>query len=395
LTDDPHAWDEGGSWSPDGSKIVFEKSDRTTFDSDIYVMNADGTGQSNITQNADNLEISPDWSPNGQRIAFVRIFCIPDCSIYKIYSMNADGTGQTDLGSGEEPSWSPDGRKIVYSWTGGIRCTAGGMSLMNADGSGDTSLTWNSCESLTFDTADDWQPLPGYARPQGAARLRVPLTVAYAQCGDDESPNRTHGPSLAHPSCNPHVRASDWLTLGTVDANGFAAQGAGSVQLVVCPNGTTASGSCAAPAGMSAPDVRITVSIRDVRCRVGGPTQAGCEAGAFSDYVGELQGNGEIRITDRNSGTTAGGGSDPATVVDLPFPFAIDCVANPAGAAAWSVGGTCALDTHAEAVALGIVQPGKRMNVELGRIEVYDGGPDGFSPTADNTLFMTQGVFVP
>ena len=61
-----------------------------------------------------------------------------------------------------------------------------------------------------FYSSPDWQPVPftGYARPKGATPLRVPLVTAFRQCDAPDAvppngtPNRTHGPPLAYPSCN-------------------------------------------------------------------------------------------------------------------------------------------------------------------------------------------------
>ena len=74
---------------------------------EIYVMDADGTGQTRLTNNA-GLDGEPDWSPDGTKIAF-------DNSRDGIYVMNADGSGQTILtDNGGYPSWSPDGTKIAF-----------------------------------------------------------------------------------------------------------------------------------------------------------------------------------------------------------------------------------------------------------------------------------------
>ena len=70
-------WDGSPSWSPDGSRIAFQHSEYLSsrdgnsqiYVSQIYVMNADGTGQTNLT-NTDTHDIAPSWSPDGSRIAF-------------------------------------------------------------------------------------------------------------------------------------------------------------------------------------------------------------------------------------------------------------------------------------------------------------------------------------
>ena len=59
-----------------------------------------------------------------------------------------------------------------------------------------------------------------HPRPAGATPMRMSLVPGYATCG---APNRTHGPPLAFPSCNPPVQTSAQATVGTPDAFGGAA----------------------------------------------------------------------------------------------------------------------------------------------------------------------------
>ena len=100
------------SWSPDGSKIAF-CSQRFSFNNDIfstnidlYVMNADGSNRTNITNNPESVN-SPSWSPDGSQIAFSSY--IDGNS--EIYVISADGSNQTNLTNDLEydgmPSWSP------------------------------------------------------------------------------------------------------------------------------------------------------------------------------------------------------------------------------------------------------------------------------------------------
>jgi hypothetical protein len=106
------------------------------------------------------------------------------------------------------------------------------------------------------------------------------------------------------------------------------------------------------------------------------------------DYSGQLQVNSTIRISDEFNGPHL---NEPATVVDIPLPFRSACT----NSASTSIGGTCNVATSANAVVPGMVQRGTRATWGMDQIQVFDGGADGDISTADNTLFLTQGVFVP
>jgi TolB protein len=388
--------DSAPSWSPDGTKIAFESFRASN--SDIYTMNPDGSGLKRLTRSPANAE--PSWSPDGTKIIFRSGRDDPDpgnCGlspppycITEIYTMNADGSAETRITNNTDfdfdPVPSPDGTKIVFT-----RITADNNAeiyVMNMDGTDQTNIT----NDPTLDTEPYWLVNNSYVRPQGAVQLRVPLTLAYKQCGDDETPNRNHGPELEEPSCNPASQASDNLTVGTNDANSLPAQSVGSIKLTVCPSGTTASDACSTPPSMTVPDMRIEAQITDVRCKAGVST---CEGGVNSDYTGELQTNTVLQITDKHNSVTPGGTGDSATVQDLAYPFTVPCVANPAGGSATAIGATCSVTSRANAVSPGSIVANKRANWELGKIDLNDGGPDGDVDTADNTLFETQGIFVP
>lgn len=97
--------------APDGTKIAFARS-LAEGQFDIYVMNPDGTGKMNLTNNPADDD-APDWSPDGQFIAFMSIR-----DGFDIYVMNSDGSGQTRLtehpGDDMLPVWSPDGSSIAF-----------------------------------------------------------------------------------------------------------------------------------------------------------------------------------------------------------------------------------------------------------------------------------------
>ncbi len=86
------------AWSADWRRIVFVKGSDHSFD--IYVMNADGSGQRRLTRTA-GRDWDPVWSPDGRQIAFLRERDAdnwpPNFDNFEVYVMNADGSGQRRL----------------------------------------------------------------------------------------------------------------------------------------------------------------------------------------------------------------------------------------------------------------------------------------------------------
>ena len=104
------AIDTGPCYSPDGRRIVFE-SDRSGRQ-ELYVMNADGSNQRQIT-GGDGRYSTPVWSPRGDLIAFTKQVS----GHFLIGVIQPDGGGERILTEGyhnEGPSWSPNGRVILF-----------------------------------------------------------------------------------------------------------------------------------------------------------------------------------------------------------------------------------------------------------------------------------------
>ncbi len=108
LTDSPGI-DIGGSFSPDGAKIVFE-SDRSG-SQQAYVMNADGSNQRRISFFG-GRSATPEWSPRGDQIAFTHI-----AGNLRVAVMDPGGGNLrylTDSWQDEAPTWAPNGRVIQF-----------------------------------------------------------------------------------------------------------------------------------------------------------------------------------------------------------------------------------------------------------------------------------------
>ena len=219
----------------------------------------------------------------------------------------------------------------------------------------------------------------GHVRPKSASPFVVSLVPAFNAC---TAANRQHGPPLAFPSCNPPVQASNSITVGEPTNNGAGANSTGFVKLKV---------KVGVPGPPEDSDVLITSQGTDVRCRPGTTACGSANAAAGADYTGGLQGTATIRISDHWNAVAAGGGPDPATVVDIPFPVEAGCVAT----ASTAVGSTCTANTSANAVVPQSVKDGKRAVVEIGQLTINDGGLDGVTATAPNGVFARQGIFIP
>ena len=106
--------EQAPSWAPDGTRIAYEST--LGGKSHVWVMNADGSGQTELTSGTQDL--GPAWSPDGTQIAFAR----PSSNGWNLFVMNADGSGLHRVSDvfGNDPAWSPDGRRLAYNGLEGI-----------------------------------------------------------------------------------------------------------------------------------------------------------------------------------------------------------------------------------------------------------------------------------
>lgn len=142
-----HGWSIQGhpEWSPDGTRIA-TMGGRSS-NSQIYVVRADGSAPFKVTggpkgPERGGMNLDPSWSPDGRQLLFVgcpSAFCLP--RLQEVYRVNLDGSGlerlTRDRITDNDPYYSPDGRTIAWLRnTGGRAQLRWGIYRMDADGTG-------------------------------------------------------------------------------------------------------------------------------------------------------------------------------------------------------------------------------------------------------------------
>jgi dipeptidyl aminopeptidase/acylaminoacyl peptidase len=353
ITPDP-ADDRDPSWSAGTLRIAFSSS--RSGNADIWSVVPDGSSPVQLTTSS-SADLDPDWSPDGEQLVWT--------NGQSIFRMKADGTNVTGVTGGDAPAWAPEQFSVTFARSDPQCVGREAIWTARYDGALATRISdpfYNDqCVNDPTDGHPDWQPLPGsYVRPKGATPLRVPLVPAYQAC---TAPNTSHGSPLAFGACAPPAQSSPNLTVGTSEANGQPNRSSGFVLLKFTP---------------SIFDASVSVALTDVR-----------DQATLGAYSGELQLRFTTRVTDKDNSATA---SEPETTIDFDAAGSFPCAPSSS-----SAGSDCRLTTRLGAL-VGALGPltGRRQVWQIDRIRVNDGGPDGDGDTeGDNSLFATQGVFVP
>jgi Tol biopolymer transport system component len=173
-------------FSPDGARVVF------TIDGQIWVMNADGSAQRQLTSQAGFVNQQPSWSPDGRRIVFSHCAVLSGFTLFcDLDVMNADGSGLKKLLGGnwidQVPEYSPNGHRIAFASDRGGYISA--VWVMNASGGGVKRLTDPNLEAGN----PDWSP--DGARIVFGTNCCRPRSQVWVMNADGSSPHPlTHMP---------------------------------------------------------------------------------------------------------------------------------------------------------------------------------------------------------
>jgi len=435
------------SWSPDGTKIAFANRDPSDFDPDcddffvmcngeIYVMNADGTGVTRMTNTPTWDESWPKWTPDGSELTFNRSFgCDPTCPPRSnSVTLNlASGTErETGLGSIWEAAWSPDGQRVAYTRPDEDRY----LYTAKTDGS-DERIFCCTDRPNAWAATPDWSPNgsaivfwdtrmiarknldgSGYAilRPQDAARQAEwspdGAKMVVEEAGGIAVMN-ADGTGLTQVTNYGQDREPDWQPI----LKGYPRpKGAGTLHAPLVPaydTCTTPNRAHAAPLSFDScnpptqSSTQLTVGTPDANLKPAGsvaslrigviPGAAGPpddaevnlitqvtdvrNASDLSDYTGNLEMRVPLRVTDK-SNTPYPGGPGPGTAQDLMLTWNVPCTAT----ADPNIGATCSLSTTADTLLPGSALEGRRAIWQTDQIEARDAG---------GNAFLRQGVFVP
>lgn len=145
---------ESPAWSPDGSRVLYVRGDEAAPGfTDIWVVDADGSNATNLTDSPAISEWDPSWSPDGTKVVYSRGTGFDG----DLWTMDADGTGQAQLtdrlGVEEGAVYSSDGALIAF--VGSTEPEPARIYVGDSDGS-DIDAVTGSKRAAWY---PDWHPV--------------------------------------------------------------------------------------------------------------------------------------------------------------------------------------------------------------------------------------------
>lgn len=302
------------TWSPDGRKIAYGSN------GEIMVMNADGSGKASLSCTAGTVaaESQPAWAANGQ-IAYIRN------TLSEIWAMNADGSAQHSLTAttaGEQnPDWSPDSTRIVYT-------RAGQIWTMNANGSTQKAIVsgagkagsrpaWSPdgmkivFESSAFNAPNG--PDIFVMNPDGTGVIRLAGSVPAPDLNPNWQPSTTSLPTLSIGD----VRVTEG-NAGTIAANFVVRLTRPSAQAVTA-SFSTANGTATAPSDFTQATGTVTFAPEQLTRTVSVSVRGDSLFEVAEKFVVNLTGSTNATILDTQGvGTIANDDSKPSlTIADV------------------------------------------------------------------------------
>ncbi len=293
--------DSKPEWSPDGAEIAFGRS------GDIYRMNADGQGVTDLTPSTSSTESAPSWAPSGLRIAFAST----RTGAGDVYTIDPNGETTakpavrltSDAAAEGDPVYSPDGTLIAFS-----RGTTAKLFTMTSAGASQTALTSGG----GADTLPSWQAdssPPDSSFSSGPAGPTNQLTPSFAlastepgstfECAVDggsfascTSPYVT--PSLAPGAHTVSVRATD--PVGNLDPTPATR----SFTVDTTPPDTTVNSGPSGATGDSTPTWTFSGSEpgSSFQCRIDGAAFAACVSPFTSPTLADGSHTFDVRAVD-------------------------------------------------------------------------------------------------
>jgi Tol biopolymer transport system component len=138
-------------WSPDGQRIAYGA------DPGIFVIDADGSHPKLLVSGTGYAPGVPSWSPDGTKLAFFNVRLEPNGQAIEVWTITTDGSAKNrvyhSVSRGRPaylaaPVWSPDGTRLAFAAASGPR--GDGTFLVNPDGTGLHRLSRTYADALTW-----------------------------------------------------------------------------------------------------------------------------------------------------------------------------------------------------------------------------------------------------